>query len=178
MVVFGADQRLQTPLAVNAGNQIMLTSSGGDEIAVSKYAVHEDDQKRVVSTRIDDVIRAIVELGGTYPDVVQALQEARSAGALHSRFEVDALPEAGRSYDRIAAGEEAEREESGAEGSEKTEAKNAPARAAPELFSKSGGNGSASRDSAAKPEHHEPEEADSSEKSAAKKGFFARMMGQ
>jgi hypothetical protein len=46
------------------------------------------------------VIRAIVELGGTYPDVVQALQQAKSDGALAGRFRVDALPQPGRQYDR------------------------------------------------------------------------------
>ena len=45
------------------------------------------------------MIRAIVELGGTYPDVVQAMQEAKAAGCLEGRFEVDAVPEAGRSYE-------------------------------------------------------------------------------
>jgi len=51
---------------------------------------------------VDEVIRAIVDLGGTYPDVVQALQQAKVDGALASRFEVDALPQPGRSYDRHA----------------------------------------------------------------------------
>ena len=78
----------------------MVTSQGGDEIVVSKYSSTEGDQKRTIPTRVDDMIRAIVELGGTYPDVVQALQEAKSTGAISSRFEVDALPEAGRVYDR------------------------------------------------------------------------------
>ena len=45
------------------------------------------------------MIRAIVDLGGTYPDVVQAIQEAKAAGCLEGRFEIDALPEAGRSYE-------------------------------------------------------------------------------
>ena len=48
------------------------------------------------------MIRAIVALGGTYPDVVQALQQAKADGALPSRFEVDALPQPGRQYDRMA----------------------------------------------------------------------------
>jgi hypothetical protein len=43
-----------------------------------------------------------VSLGGTYPDVVQALQQAKMDGALESRFEVDALPQSGREYDRPA----------------------------------------------------------------------------
>jgi len=102
LVLFGRDQRLLAPLAINAGNDIMVTANGPDEITVSKYAVGEPDQRRVVSNRVDDVIRAIVELGGTYPDVVQALQEAKASGALTSRFEVDALPEPGRTYRRLA----------------------------------------------------------------------------
>ena len=36
----------------------------------------QPDQKRLVGTKVDEVIRAIVELGGTYPDAVQALQQA------------------------------------------------------------------------------------------------------
>ena len=69
-----------------------------NEISISKFAPHEADQKRVVTTRVDEVIRAVVELGGTYPDVVQAIQEAKAADCLEGRFEVDAVPEAGRSY--------------------------------------------------------------------------------
>ena len=42
------------------------------------------------------MIRAIVELGGTYPDVVLALQQAKTAHALTGRFEVDAVPAGGR----------------------------------------------------------------------------------
>jgi len=103
VVVFGRDQHLATPLAVNAGNKIMVTSTAAGEISVSKFAVGMADQKRTVSTEIDEVIRAIVELGGTYADVVQALQEANTAGILPGRFEVDALPEAGRKYDRVAS---------------------------------------------------------------------------
>jgi flagellar basal body P-ring protein FlgI len=101
VVLFGREQRFLTPLAVNAGHRIMVTSINNAEIAVSKFATNETDQKRIVSTRVDDVIRAIVELGGTYPDVVQALQEARTANALEGRFEVEALPESGRTYERL-----------------------------------------------------------------------------
>ena len=100
IVVFGPKQQLKTPIAVSAGNEIMVTSHGGGEITVSKFSVRDGDQKRIVSTRVDDVIRAVVELGGTYPDVVQFLQEAKNCDSLTSRFEVDALPEAGRSFNR------------------------------------------------------------------------------
>ncbi len=110
VVVFGPGQQLHAPLALNAGNEIMVTASEGGEVTVSKYSVKDGDQKRTVSTRVDDVIRAIVELGGTYPDVVQALQEAKNLGALPARFEVDSLPEAGRTYERTAQDDQDEEE--------------------------------------------------------------------
>ena len=68
VVLFGLNQRFLPPLALNAGNRIMITSKHDGEITVSKFVPHEADQQRVVSTRIDDVVRAVVELGGTYPE--------------------------------------------------------------------------------------------------------------
>jgi len=110
IVMFGPDQHFQPPMVVDAGKQIMVDARDGSEITVSKFTVNEPDQKRVVSTRVDDVIRAIVELGGTYPDVVQALQQAKQSQALVSRFEVDALPTGGREYVRGSAPPDGEQE--------------------------------------------------------------------
>lgn len=101
IVVFGADQRFQTPLLLEAGKQIMITSRDTGEVVVSRFAVGKEDEKRVVSNRVDDVIRAVVEVGGTYPDVVNCLQKAVESRALTSRFAVDAVPQAGRTYDRV-----------------------------------------------------------------------------
>ncbi len=167
VVIFGQDQRFLTPLAVNAGNDVMVTSSKPEEIAVSKYTVGRSE-KRTVSTRVDDVIRAIAELGGTYPDVVQALQEAKAAGALTGRLEVDALPEAGRQYYRSA---------------KKAKPESDPA-AMPRrgLFSRvlpkwitgdKSGSGSAAT------EHEETTQIDSvsARQPHSSKGFLARMMG-
>lgn len=101
IVLFGHEQRFAPPLTLDAGKAIMVNAREGDQqVTISRFAVNEPDQKRVVSTRVDDVIRAIVELGGTYPDVVDALQQAKQTHSLTSRLEVDALPTAGRSYER------------------------------------------------------------------------------
>jgi flagellar basal body P-ring protein FlgI len=162
VVLFGADQRLQTPLAINAGNEIMITSHGGEEISVSKFTVADGDQKRVVSTRLDDVIRAVAELGGNYPDVVQALQEAKNCGALTSRFEVDALPEAGRTYHRVSPDEQ----QGELDGEQPPAA--APASPAPELFAKK-------PDDAGQP--LKATDADS-ETPPTKKGFLPKILGR
>ena len=102
IVLFGAEQRFKAPLSLEAGTQIMVNSMDNGQVSISKFTVGEPDQKRIVSMKVSDVIRAVVDLGGTYPDVVQMLQHAKTTKALPSRFEVDALPRAGRRYDRVA----------------------------------------------------------------------------
>src|SRR6476660_5590728 len=100
IVLFGKDQTLKLPLMLDAGKTILVNGMNGDKITVSHFVTGKEPKQLVVSTKVDDVIRAIVALGGTYPDVVQALQQAKADGALQGRFEVDALPQAGRQYDR------------------------------------------------------------------------------
>lgn len=102
VVLFGRDQQFKLPMVLDAGRNIMINGLAGGKITVSKFQAGSDPQQRVTSARVDEVIRAIVELGGTYPDVVQALQQAKNDGALAGRFEIDALPQSGRAYDRHA----------------------------------------------------------------------------
>jgi flagellar basal body P-ring protein FlgI len=171
VVLFGKDQTFRTPLYVNAGNQIMVVGTQPDEISVSKYAVNAADQKRIVSAKIDDVIRAIVELGGTYPDVVQALQEAKKTGSLTGRFEVDALPEAGRTFQRYAEG--------GEENASAADLKSAEAKSpAPELFSKKVKNDDSKASNSADNAKKSAENEDNSEKKqVSKSGWLARIFG-
>lgn len=96
VILFGVDHSLKLPMVLEAGKYILVNGLAGSEVTVSRFAVGEPDQKRVVSSSLDDVIRAVVELGGTYPDVVQALQQAKESGSLASRLEVDAIPQSGR----------------------------------------------------------------------------------
>jgi hypothetical protein len=92
IVLFGAGQRLQLPLTVDAGQHIVVNGANGRDITISRFAPGMPTQKRVVSPDLVEVIRAVVDLGGTYPDVVQMLQESRQAGCLAGWFRVDALP--------------------------------------------------------------------------------------
>jgi hypothetical protein len=100
IVLFGKDQHFHLPLVLDAGKNTLVKGLDNGNIRVSRFSAGAEPQQREVSTRVDEVIRAIVDLGGTYPDVVQALQQAKVDGSLVSRMEVDALPEPGRRYDR------------------------------------------------------------------------------
>ncbi|MBX7168744.1 MAG: flagellar basal body P-ring protein FlgI [Pirellulales bacterium] len=101
VVLFGHGARFELPVVIEAGKHILIKGeSGGDVLTISRFAVDEPDQKRQVSPNVEEVIRAVVELGGTYPDVVEMLMAARGKRALNCRVEVDALPQGGRTYDR------------------------------------------------------------------------------
>jgi DNA-directed RNA polymerase subunit F len=100
LVLFGVDQPLTTPLVLDAGKNILVNGMQGDQIIVSRFSSGEPVQKRVISPTVDELVRAIVELGGGYPDVVQALRQAKKDGALTSRLAVDALPQTGREFRR------------------------------------------------------------------------------
>jgi hypothetical protein len=119
---------------------------------------------------VDEVVRAIVELGGTYPDVVQALQEAKASGALPSRLEVDALPEAGRTYDRLVESEP----EASAESAAAT-----PQSPAPELFAKREGKRSPSAEGGGSGLDKAPaDRTDSDQKPRSRGGWLARILGR
>lgn len=94
IVFFGVDHELKLPLVLDAGPNILVNGLSGGQIKVSNFG--QTTQQRIVSTNVEEVIRAIVDLGGSYPDVVQMLQQAKQSNALASRFRVNALPETGR----------------------------------------------------------------------------------
>lgn len=101
VVLFGADQEFITPMAVRAGNHILVTSRpGSDTVTVSRFMPYGDDKRKVVSKRVEDVIRIAAEFGASYPDIAQMLVQADRQGNLQGRFEIDALPQAGRVFYR------------------------------------------------------------------------------
>jgi flagellar basal body P-ring protein FlgI len=180
LVLFGADQRFKTPLILEAGPHIQITTHEGDEVTVSRFAVGEPDQKRVVNPSVDAVIRAVVDLGGTYPDVVQLLQQAKDSNALDSRFEVDALPEAGRMYHRQIADESGEAlpeddSEEVSNADDATEDGIVPETALPDLYSRKSVDDD---DGEAGIEQAEDGVADGNQQSRPMRSFFARIRGQ
>ena len=78
---------------------------------MSRFEVDRPDQRKVVSTRVEEVILTVSELGATFPDVAQFLTEANSQRNLAGRLEIDALPRAGRFYERNLGATEQNRRE-------------------------------------------------------------------
>jgi len=100
IVLFGTDIFLKQPFAVNAGPTIYVNGQSPGGVVVTRIETSGIDEKRTVSHRLDDIIRAVVDMGGTYPDVVQLLREADMNRVLSCRLEIDRLPEPDRVYRR------------------------------------------------------------------------------
>ncbi len=106
IVLFGKDQRFHTPITVRAGTHVLVNApQGSDTLIVSRHDVGSD-QRKIVSARIADVIRAAAELGATYPDIAQMLSQADRQHNIPGGIQVDAVPQSGRTYYRPTDGNE------------------------------------------------------------------------
>ena len=110
IVLFGGDHRLRPPVLLFAGKHTMVKEGSLNELTVRRYAT--DDAKDVTQqcpARLDELIRTLVGLGASYPDVVQVITQAAKNKNLSSRVVFDAVPELGRKYYRH--GDQTEEEE-------------------------------------------------------------------
>jgi flagellar basal body P-ring protein FlgI len=98
IVVFGTGQEFTMPLVVRAGKDIMINGRSGEEMLTISKITLDETERRVVPNDIPSVIRAVSELGASYPDIAQLLMQAENQSNLASRLEFDALPRAGRVY--------------------------------------------------------------------------------
>ena len=108
LVLFGNDIHLSNAFVLDAGTSILVSRTDGQgEVKVSRL---NSLQSRIVTNRLDEIIKAIVDLGGSYPDVVQMLLEAQSQKVLPCKIEIDKLPQSGRIYTRTKEEEAVEEE--------------------------------------------------------------------
>lgn len=131
IVLFNADQIfLQGEIYIEANPRLTIRADG-DEIVVKKYETTDGvNQQRRVGFKVDETIRAIVEIGGSYSDVVSFLTQAKSAGCLKSigpdgaatacAFGIDSLPGAKNTrFKRVRDVEEIARREEAREAAER-----------------------------------------------------------
>lgn len=91
IVLFGTEHPLADGLRAEAGPAIVITVEDATATC-SCFAAGEADRTEEVPARVDEVLRAIARLGGTYPDMIQFLQQASAQHAMKARLAFDALP--------------------------------------------------------------------------------------
>ena len=97
LVLFGGDYRLETPLLLKAGDSIYLDAdAGSSEITVKRFSVSAPVKSATCSARLSDVVITVVQMGGTYTDVIEMLFQAQQQKNFEGIVAMDAIPRAGR----------------------------------------------------------------------------------
>ena len=100
VVLFGMEQKMEPPAFVFAGKDIMLRATPDGRIRVVRFWVGRDEEVRVVSTNLDQIIRTIAELGGSYTDIYRFFIAAKRGGYIDSRLVINAKAHGNRQYQR------------------------------------------------------------------------------
>ena len=100
IVMFGPPQRIDPPAFLFAGKEIMIKGVDRDKLKVSSFKPGKETASVFCEPTVNDLVHAIVELGGGYQEILIAIQSAKDGGYLDARVEVGALPSAARSYHR------------------------------------------------------------------------------
>ena len=165
VTIFGREHKLQTPLSLQAGPQMLITASRDDhQVHLTRFSRGGAERKATASLTVADVIRKAAELGATYPDVVEMLAAGERQRALEGRLEIDAIPKPGRLDFRQA-------DEPGPQDSEE---KSEPVGAVPNLFAQFGDSPPPSR----KSESKEPAKPDQAKSAETRRGIFGRLLGR
>ena len=101
IILFGSDHALRPPILLFAGKHIIVKDNPQHGLTVRRHATSDrDDVTEQCPPRLDELIRSLVRLGASYPDVIQVIEQAAKNDCLASRVVYDALPEVGRKYYR------------------------------------------------------------------------------
>ncbi|MGL4461146.1 MAG: flagellar basal body P-ring protein FlgI [Planctomycetia bacterium] len=96
IVLFNPGQTLAPPFSLRAGDHLLVNAAadGGNVFLASIEAGPKGATTRRAesSHALDEILRHAIELGATYPDLVELLQQAKTCGALQARLEINALP--------------------------------------------------------------------------------------
>lgn len=100
IVLFGYGQKIDPPAFLYAGKKILIKGVDREKLKVSLFEPGAETEHVFCTTSVDDLIRTIVQLGGSYQEVLMAMQGAKENGYLDSRVEIGALPARSRKYHR------------------------------------------------------------------------------
>lgn len=103
VVLFGDGIVLVPPFSFLAGEFTITATRDDTCCTISRLSVRQGARRRQCPLNLEEVIRVLADLGGTYPEVIDFLHQAGAYRCLNCPVAVDALPQAASVYD-IARG--------------------------------------------------------------------------
>lgn len=98
LVLFGHEQTISSSAVLSAGRNILIKGTGPGSIKITRFQAGQENLEVVCSNKVDDVVRGVVEVGGGYAEVIQALMEASDKQSLETKIAIDASPRPGKYY--------------------------------------------------------------------------------
>jgi Flagellar P-ring protein len=93
IVLFGEDATMVPPFYLVCGPEFTATASAHDDkCTISRFSSERGNvQRRQCSLKLEDILRTLADLGGTYPDAAELVVQADKYRGLSCRVRVDAL---------------------------------------------------------------------------------------
>ena len=106
VVLFGRSPAIVPPFSCLVGSDFTISLRKDDrKVSISRYSVKKGAaQHRQCDLEIDQIIRTLVQMGGTYADVTDFLLQADQCNALTCPLAVDALPKIPEVQELVAIG--------------------------------------------------------------------------
>ncbi len=104
VVFFGKGPELVPDFSLLAGEFIVSAGEDDQQCWVSHIPLHGRKVRRHCSLKLEDVLRTMADMGGTYAEVVELLRQAQSSQCLSCPVCCDALPPPATVYDLVKLG--------------------------------------------------------------------------
>jgi hypothetical protein len=101
VVIFGRRQKMLTPVVLGGASAYLINAAPDDaKIEVSRVGAGAADRRLSVVPELAEVVRALANLGATYPEILEVLNGADRQKNLAGPLVIDAMPEANQVYER------------------------------------------------------------------------------
>jgi hypothetical protein len=94
ILLFGEDIRLVPPFSFLAGEFTITASEEDDHCTIRRLSVSHSTRPQQCPLNMYDVLHALADLGGMYPEAVELIRQAGTYNCLSCPVAVDALPQA------------------------------------------------------------------------------------
>jgi hypothetical protein len=110
VVLFGESPSLRPPFSILAGEFTVTATEESPAATITRVPLQGKPARQTCSLALEDVLRAMADLGAQYPEVLTLIQQAGTYDRLTCRVRVDALPQAASVYDVAKLGKDGEPE--------------------------------------------------------------------
>lgn len=98
IVLFGEESYLLPPFSFLAGDFTITANRDDKKCTISRISTQRGISRKQCSLSLEDVLRTVADLGGSYPQIDDILRQASKCACLSCPLAIDALPQATSIY--------------------------------------------------------------------------------